>query len=125
MASEPYGFLDIAMLPDGTRGYHDLRRGASRERITDILEVNVASLADVIRSKKLPPGRRTGRSCPFFDRSWNDPTGSDPRDLGSDTEGGKGCPQLTQQCCKGSPRHRRRRSRSREPRPSRPPLGSR
>jgi len=47
-----YGNLDVALLPDGTRGFDDLARGARRERLTDDLEVNVASLADVIRSKE-------------------------------------------------------------------------
>jgi hypothetical protein len=56
-----HGFLDIALLPDGTRGYDDLRRGASRERITDTLEVTVASLADVIRSKEAA-GREKDRA---------------------------------------------------------------
>ena len=56
-----HGFLDIALLPDGTRGYDDLRRGASRERITDTLEVSVASLADVIRSKEAA-GRQKDRA---------------------------------------------------------------
>ena len=56
-----HGFLDIALLPDGTRGYEDLRRGASRERITDTLEVSVASLADVIRSKEAA-GREKDRA---------------------------------------------------------------
>ena len=56
-----HGFLDIALLPDGTRGYDDLRRGASRERITDTLEVSVASLADVIRSKEAA-GREKDRA---------------------------------------------------------------
>jgi hypothetical protein len=56
-----HGYLDIALLPDGTRGYDDLRKGASRERITDSLEVNVASLADVIRSKEAA-GREKDRA---------------------------------------------------------------
>jgi hypothetical protein len=56
-----HGFLDIALLPDGTRGYDDLRRSASRERITETLEVNVASLADVIRSKEAA-GREKDRA---------------------------------------------------------------
>jgi len=47
-----HGNLDVALLPDGTRGYDDLRRGATREYITDSLEVSVAALADVIRSKE-------------------------------------------------------------------------
>jgi hypothetical protein len=56
-----HGYLDIALLPDGTRGYEDLRRGASRERITPTLEVSVAALADVIRSKEAA-GREKDRA---------------------------------------------------------------
>lgn len=47
-----HGYLDIALLPDGTKGYDDLRRGATREVLTESLSVSVASLADVIRSKE-------------------------------------------------------------------------
>lgn len=47
-----YGNLDICLVPDGTQGYRDLRRGATRELITETLEIPVASLADVIRSKE-------------------------------------------------------------------------
>jgi hypothetical protein len=47
-----YGNLDVALLPDGTRGFDDLIRGARREHLTDDLDVEVASLADVIRSKE-------------------------------------------------------------------------
>lgn len=47
-----HGNLDICLAPDGTRGYDDLRRSATRERITGTLEISVASLADVIRSKE-------------------------------------------------------------------------
>ncbi len=56
-----HGYLDIALLPDGTRGYEDLRRGATRERITDTLDVCVAALADVIRSKEAA-GREKDRA---------------------------------------------------------------
>lgn len=55
------GYLDIALLPDGTRGYSDLRRGATRERISESLEVSVAALADVIRSKEAA-GREKDRA---------------------------------------------------------------
>lgn len=55
------GYLDIALVPDGTRGYDDLRRGATRESITDTLQVDVASLADVIRSKEAA-GREKDRA---------------------------------------------------------------
>jgi hypothetical protein len=56
-----HGYLDIALLPDGTKGYDDLRRDATPELITDTLEVNVASLADVIRSKEAA-GREKDRA---------------------------------------------------------------
>jgi len=46
------GDLDICLRPDATGGFPDLRRGATREPITDTLTVLVASLADVIRSKQ-------------------------------------------------------------------------
>jgi hypothetical protein len=56
-----HGNLDIALLPDGTRGYDDLRRAATRERLTDNLEVLVAALSDVIRSKEAA-GREKDRA---------------------------------------------------------------
>jgi hypothetical protein len=56
-----HGYLDIALLPDGTQGYDDLRRGATREQITESLQVDVASLADVIRSKEAA-GREKDRA---------------------------------------------------------------
>ena len=68
-----HGYLDIALLPDGTQGYDDLRRGATREQITDSLQVDVASLADVIRSKEAA-GQREGQG-----RSADTPTS--PRTL--------------------------------------------
>lgn len=56
-----HGYLDVALLPDGTQGYDDLRRGATREQITETLQVDVASLADVIRSKEAA-GREKDRA---------------------------------------------------------------
>jgi hypothetical protein len=56
-----HGDLDVALLPDGTQGYDDLRRAATREQLTDSLEVSVASLADVIRSKEAA-GREKDRA---------------------------------------------------------------
>jgi hypothetical protein len=46
------GDLDVVVLPDGTQGYQDLRRDATREELAEGLTVQVASLADVIRSKE-------------------------------------------------------------------------
>jgi hypothetical protein len=56
-----HGHLDIALLPDGTRGYDDLRRAATRVQVSDDLDVPVASLADVIRSKEAA-GREKDRA---------------------------------------------------------------
>lgn len=47
-----YGDLDIAFTPSGTQGYKDLRREASRTRLGAGLQVTVAALRDVIRSKE-------------------------------------------------------------------------
>jgi len=47
----PYGDLDLSYVPSGTQGYEDLRRGARNEEI-DGVEVLIASLADIIRSKE-------------------------------------------------------------------------
>jgi hypothetical protein len=47
----PYGDLDISFVPDGTEGFADLTREAAATSILG-LEVTVASLADVIRSKQ-------------------------------------------------------------------------
>lgn len=49
--STDFGDLDISFVPDGTSGFDDLRRDADIIEIHGI-EVRVASLADVIRSKQ-------------------------------------------------------------------------
>lgn len=46
-----HGDLDISFVPNGTTGYEDLVRDAAADRIHGI-EVRVASLADIIRSKQ-------------------------------------------------------------------------
>lgn len=46
-----HGQIDLVLLPDGTRGYDDLVRAATRLRVAEALEVWVADLADVVRSK--------------------------------------------------------------------------
>jgi hypothetical protein len=56
-----HGYLDIALLPDGTQGYDDLRRSATHEQITDSVTILVAALADVIRSKEAA-GREKDRA---------------------------------------------------------------
>lgn len=45
------GDLDVAFVPAGTRGYEDLRKGAVRMTLLGI-PIEVASLADVVRSKE-------------------------------------------------------------------------
>lgn len=56
-----HGYLDIALLPDGTRGYDDLRCSATRGHITDTVTIFVAALADVVRSKEAA-GREKDRA---------------------------------------------------------------
>ncbi len=46
-----HGRLDITFVPAGTRGYEDLVRDAERIEVLGV-EVTVASLADVVRSKE-------------------------------------------------------------------------
>lgn len=46
-----HGDLDISFVPNGTTGYDDLARDAATDRIHGV-QVQVASLADVIRSKQ-------------------------------------------------------------------------
>ena len=45
------GWLDIWFIPDGTTGYDDLIQSAAKIRVGN-LDVNVASIADIIRSKE-------------------------------------------------------------------------
>lgn len=45
------GDLDLSFVPSGTRGYSDLSRSATKIELFDVV-VQVASLADVIRSKQ-------------------------------------------------------------------------
>ena len=47
----PFGDLDLSYAPSGTTGYGDLRRDARLETI-DGVAVQIASLADIIRSKE-------------------------------------------------------------------------
>jgi hypothetical protein len=46
-----FGDLDISFVPSGTRGYDDLRRDAADLEILGV-QVPLASLADIIRSKE-------------------------------------------------------------------------
>lgn len=62
-----HGDLDISFIPDGTRGYDDLIRDASHERLYGV-EVRVASLADVIRSKQAANRPKDQRVLPTLRR---------------------------------------------------------
>ena len=46
----PYGDLDLTVMPSGTQGYDDLHRDAITTEVLGVV-VEIASLADVIRSK--------------------------------------------------------------------------
>lgn len=49
--STKFGDLDLTFVPSGTQGYDDLRRGARTIEVHGI-QLQVASLSDVIRSKE-------------------------------------------------------------------------
>jgi hypothetical protein len=63
------GELDIAFEPTGTRGYDDLRRGADTIELADGLNVQVASLADVIRSKEAAGREKDRAQLPLLRRT--------------------------------------------------------
>ena len=46
------GDLDVMFCPSGTQGFRDLRRDAIEIEAADRLHIQVASLADIIRSKE-------------------------------------------------------------------------
>ncbi|MEW6059043.1 MAG: hypothetical protein AB1551_02700 [Actinomycetota bacterium] len=59
------GNLDVTFVPSGTRGYDDLVRDAEAMTVRGI-EVPVASLADVIRSKEAAARERDRASLPVL-----------------------------------------------------------
>ncbi|CAN5334953.1 hypothetical protein BH20ACT5_BH20ACT5_08830 [soil metagenome] len=63
--STPYGDLDISFVPTGTTGYDDLRRDAGRVDFRG-LQIWVASLADVIRSKEAAGRDKDRRALPVL-----------------------------------------------------------
>jgi len=77
-----HGYLDVALLPDGTRGYDDLRRSATQEQITDTVTVTVAALADVIRSKEAAGREKDRAVLPILRRVLERSREKDRRDLG-------------------------------------------
>jgi hypothetical protein len=63
-----HGELDVSLDPDGTRGYKDLRRNAFVARLDD-LEISVAALEDVIRSKEAANRERDRAVLPDLRRT--------------------------------------------------------
>ena len=61
------GDLDLAMMPDGTQGYDDLRRDAIAIVIIGI-PTRVAALADVIRSKEAAGREKDRAALPMLRR---------------------------------------------------------
>lgn len=62
-----YGRFDITATPAGTHGYSDLRKDAVTVRLNDV-DVDVASLADVIRSKQAAGRPKDERYLPELRR---------------------------------------------------------
>jgi hypothetical protein len=63
-----HGRLDVAFEPSGTGGYKDLRRGAQQTDI-DGIQILVASLEDVIRSKEAADRERDRAVLPDLRRA--------------------------------------------------------
>lgn len=66
-----HGDLDLVMSPAGTGGYHDLMADADvlRVAVDPDLEVNVASLIDVIRSKEAAGREKDLAALPLLRRT--------------------------------------------------------
>ncbi|MDP9182188.1 MAG: hypothetical protein M3P04_05365 [Actinomycetota bacterium] len=60
-----YGDLDISLCPSGTEGYPDLRAGALH-LVVEGVTFDVASLADVIRSKEAAGRDKDRRALPIL-----------------------------------------------------------
>lgn len=60
-----YGDLDITALPAGTQGYDDLRRDAVTISLRGV-EVKLASLADIVRSKEAAGRDKDRRALPVL-----------------------------------------------------------
>jgi hypothetical protein len=61
----PYGDLDLSYIPSGTGGYDDLVRDASKISIGS-LQVHVASLEDIIRSKEVANREKDRAAVPIL-----------------------------------------------------------
>jgi hypothetical protein len=65
----PFGELDLAFTPAGTGGYDDLRQHATFVELESGLTVQVASLADVIRSKEAAGREKDRAQLPLMRRT--------------------------------------------------------
>lgn len=63
-----HGDLDISYVPSGTQGYEDLRRDARDEEIGGV-EVAIASLTDIIRSKEAAGREKDQAQLPALRRT--------------------------------------------------------
>lgn len=63
-----HGRLDVAFEPSGTQGYQDLQRGAHQTQI-DGMQILVAALEDVIRSKEAADRERDRAVLPDLRRT--------------------------------------------------------
>ena len=63
-----YGDLDLSYVPSGTQGYEDLRRDARDEEIEGV-QVGIASLADIIRSKEAAGREKDQAQLPALRRT--------------------------------------------------------
>ena len=62
-----FGRLDVSYRPSGTQGYEDLQRDAVGFELDDV-QVETASLADVIRSKEAAGRERDRQALPTLRR---------------------------------------------------------
>lgn len=63
----PHGDLDISFTPAATQGYADLHRSATLDHVLGV-EIEVASLADVVRSKEAANRPKDHRTLPTLRR---------------------------------------------------------
>jgi hypothetical protein len=72
-----FGDLDLVMAPAGTDGYRDLARDADEllVAVAPDLTVNVASLADVIRSKEAAGREKDRAALPLLRRTLEESQG--------------------------------------------------
>lgn len=67
-----FGPLDVCFVPDGTTGYEDLSRSASRVEVEG-LSIPVASLSDIIRSKRAAGREKDAEHLEILTRMDRDP----------------------------------------------------